>query len=65
VRQNVIEQVQELRQLESVLSVAYEKGELLIVGAIYNLANGKVEFLPETLESLPGTRFAKQNIIGK
>jgi carbonic anhydrase len=65
VRQNVIEQVQELRQLESVLSVAYEKGELLIVGAIYNLANGKVEFLPETLESLPGTRFAKQNIMGK
>ena len=62
VRQNVINQVKELRDLESVLSRAYEKGEILIVGAIYDLSKGKVEFLPETMENLPKTHFSKRNI---
>ena len=34
VKQNIINQVMELRQLEPVLSRAYDKGELLIVGAV-------------------------------
>ena len=50
VRQNIINQVMELRQLEPVLSRAYDKGELLIVGAVYNLATGSVEFLSETMQ---------------
>ncbi|MEJ7914064.1 MAG: carbonic anhydrase [Chitinophagaceae bacterium] len=64
VRQNVINQVDELRQLESVLSRAYEKGSLLIVGAVYDLGTGKVEFLKETLEDLPKTTFASRDITG-
>jgi carbonic anhydrase len=64
VRQNVINQVNELRQLESVLSRAYEKGDLLIVGAVYNLGTGKVQFLEETMQNLPSTRYAKNNITG-
>lgn len=65
VRQNVINQVQELRQLESVLSRAYEGGDLLIVGAVYNLSTGKVEFLEETLEGLPETEYSKEDITGR
>ena len=65
VRQNVIKQVKELRDLESVLSRAYEKGEILIVGAIYDLSKGKVEILPETMENLPKTHFSNRNIIGQ
>lgn len=53
VRQNVIEQVNTLRNLESVLSRKYENGELLIVGAVYNIETGKVEFLEETLKQIP------------
>jgi carbonic anhydrase len=53
IRQNVIEQVNELRDLESVLAKKYQNGEILIVGAVYNLHTGKVEFLPETLNNLP------------
>jgi carbonic anhydrase len=64
VRQNVINQVNELRQLEPVLSRAYEEGRLLIVGAVYDLGTGKVEFLKETLENLPETRFSTRNITG-
>lgn len=65
VRLNVIKQVRELRQLEPVLSRAYEKGDLLIVGAVYDLATGRVQFLPETLEKLPVTKYAKMDITGK
>ena len=64
VQQNVINQVNELRQLEPVLSRAYEKGELLIVGAVYDLGTGKVEFLKQTLENLPATKFSTRNITG-
>lgn len=65
VRINVINQVNELRQLESVLSAEYKKGKLLIVGAVYNLATGQVEFLEETMKNLPPTNYAKDDITGK
>jgi carbonic anhydrase len=64
VYQNVINQVNELKQLEPVLSRAYEKGILLIVGAVYDLETGKVEFLKETTENLPATQFSTRNITG-
>ena len=53
VRENVLEQVQELRDLDPVLSRKYQAGEVLIVGAVYQLHTGQVEFLPETLKDLP------------
>jgi len=65
VRLNVIHQVNRLRMLESVLSRAYEQGEILIVGAVYDLSTGKVEFLEETLENLPVSNFPQENIMGK
>ncbi len=65
VRQNVINQVNELRQLESVLARGYDKGDLLIVGAVYDLANGKVEFLDETMKNFPATNYGTQDITGR
>lgn len=53
VRQNVLEQVKTLRDLEPVLSRKYERGEILIVGAVYDIHTGSVEFLEETLLNLP------------
>lgn len=53
VRQNVLEQVNNLRDLEPVLAKKYRDGEILIVGALYDIHTGKVEFLQETLENLP------------
>lgn len=53
VRQNVIEQVKNLRDLDPILRKKYEAGEILIVGAVYDIHNGKVEFIEETLENLP------------
>lgn len=50
---NVLEQVKLLRNLEPVLSRKFESGEIVIVGAVYNLHTGKVEFLEETIKSLP------------
>ncbi len=64
VRQNIMNQVMELRQLEPVLSRAYDKGELLIVGAVYNLETGSVEILSETMQNLPATNFSKRDITG-
>ena len=61
VRQNVIDQVNELRDLEPVLSKMYHDGEILIVGGVYDLATGKVEFLPETLKGLPVVKVATNN----
>lgn len=58
IRQNVIDQVKELRDLEPVLSKKYKNGEILIVGAVYRLHDGQVEFLPETLKDLPAFRSA-------
>ncbi|WP_211356886.1 carbonic anhydrase [Phaeodactylibacter luteus] len=54
IRENVIEQVNLLRGLEPVMSRKYENGEILIVGAVYNLHTGKVEFIDDTITSLPG-----------
>lgn len=65
VHRNVINQVNELRNLESVLSRGYERGDLLIVGAVYDLATGKVEFLNETMQNLPNTFYSRNNITGK
>lgn len=53
IRQNVINQVEELRDLEPILTRQYMRGEILIVGAVYHLEDGRVEFLPETLSGLP------------
>jgi len=58
VRQNVIEQVKLLRGLEPVMSRKFASGETLIVGAVYNLKTGRVEFIEETIMSLP--KFAKK-----
>lgn len=53
IRENVIEQVKMLRNLEPVLSRKSEKGEILIVGAVYDLHTGYVNFIEETITSLP------------
>lgn len=53
VRQNVIDQVNALRDLDPILHKKYSKGEILIVGAVYDIHTGKVEFLKETLKDLP------------
>ena len=53
IRQNVIEQVDLLRGLEPVLSRRFDRGEILIVGAVYDISSGKVEFIEETISSLP------------
>jgi carbonic anhydrase len=59
VRANVMEQVKLLRNLEPLLSRQFESGKTLIVGAVYNIQSGKVEFLEVTITSLP--KFAKDN----
>ena len=53
VRQNVIDQVADLRDLEPVLYKKQVDGEILIVGAVYDIHTGKVEFLEDTLLNLP------------
>lgn len=53
VRQNVIEQVENLRNLEPILYKKYHDGEIIIVGAVYDIHTGKVEFLEETLLNMP------------
>ncbi len=50
IKENVIEQVNELRNLQPIISKKYKDGEILIVGAVYNLHTGKVEFLEETFK---------------
>jgi len=47
VKVNVAIQVKQLQSLEPVLTKAIKSGSLKIVGAIYNLSSGIVEFLPE------------------
>jgi carbonic anhydrase len=53
IEQNVIEQVNLLRNLEPVLSRRFEAGKVLIVGAVYDLQSGQVKFIEETVKSLP------------
>ncbi len=65
VRQNVINQVKDLRELEAVLSRGYQKGDLLIVGAIYDLPTGNIEFLEETMQELPQTQYSTKDITGQ
>jgi len=45
VEYNVSMQVEKLKHLEPILSKAVESGDLLIVGAVYNLETGEVNFL--------------------
>ncbi|MFV7236053.1 hypothetical protein [Flavobacterium sp. ZB4R12] len=52
-RQNGIDQVADLRDLDPILHKKYIDGEILIVGAMYDIHTGKVEFLEETLLNLP------------
>ncbi len=47
VKVNVAMQVKQLQSLEPVLTKAIKNGGLKIVGAVYNLSTGIVEFLPE------------------
>jgi carbonic anhydrase len=47
VKVNVAMQVKQLQSLEPVLTNAIKNGNLKVVGAVYNLASGIVEFLPE------------------
>ncbi len=53
IHQNVVNQVNLLRDLEPVLSRGFERSDYVIVGAVYNLHSGKVEFIEETIRSLP------------
>ncbi|MBA4299829.1 MAG: carbonate dehydratase [Cyclobacterium sp.] len=57
VRENVIEQVNMLRGLEPVLSRRYQSEEVVIVGAVYDISTGNVNFIEETIISLP--RYSK------
>lgn len=52
IRENVIRQVQLLRALEPILSDRFDQGEILIVGAVYDINTGYVEFVEETITSL-------------
>ena len=53
IRQNVIEQVMLLRDLEPVLSRKSASGNVVIVGAVYELTTGEVRFIEETIKTLP------------
>jgi len=64
VRKNVVNQVNHLRDLEPVLSRRFESGEILIVGAVYDLREGRVVFIEETLQDLPETSYRKDDITG-
>jgi carbonic anhydrase len=57
VRENVLQQVKLLRGLEPVLSNQFASGNVLIMGAVYNLHTGQVEFMEEAITSLP--KFSK------
>jgi carbonic anhydrase len=65
IRQNVIEQVNELRDLDPILARKYQKGEVIIVGAVYQLSTGKVEFIPETMKDLPAFKAPAANSSSK
>ncbi len=51
VKINVAMQVEQLKNLEPVLSKSVKNNDLKIIGAIYDLETGKVEFLPENFIS--------------
>lgn len=58
-RANVFLQIEALKTDSEMLSNAIEKGEIVIVGAIYDIATGKVEFL-ETPPKPAITKVAKK-----
>jgi len=64
VRLNVINQVEELRNLDPVLKKNYTEGKILIIGAVYDLENGKVSYLDETLKNLPKSSYSQRKITG-
>ena len=64
IRLNVINQVEELRNLDPVLKKNYNDGKILIVGAVYDLQNGKVTYLDETLKNLPKSNYSQRKIEG-
>lgn len=45
IRENVLMQVEQLKALEPVLAKRVREGSIKIVGALYNLHSGKIEFL--------------------
>jgi carbonic anhydrase len=47
VRDNVVHVVEQLRASKPVLSELVTEGKLRIVGAVYSLETGKVEWLPQ------------------
>ncbi len=47
VKVNVAKQVEQLKNLEPVLSKKVKNGEIKIVGAVYHIENGKVELIPD------------------
>lgn len=64
IRLNVINQVEELRNLDPVLKKNYNDGKILIIGAVYDLQNGKVTYLDETLKNLPKSSYSQKKIEG-
>jgi carbonic anhydrase len=50
VRENVIEEVNQLRNLEPLLAKRIRENSIKIVGGVYDLETGKVNFVPETLK---------------
>jgi len=59
VRQNVIDQVNNIRDLEPIMYKKYKDGEIMIVGAVYDIHTGKVEFLEETMQGSPLQKLKK------
>ncbi|MDX2065123.1 MAG: carbonic anhydrase [Fimbriimonadaceae bacterium] len=53
VEMNVVHQVNQLRKRQPILSRAVKNNEIIIVGGVYNLATGKVTYIPETLKGTP------------
>jgi carbonic anhydrase len=50
IRENVRMEVEELKQLEPVLAKRVREGKIKIVGGVYNLETGRVDWLPETMK---------------
>ncbi|MGD1890729.1 MAG: hypothetical protein ACFB15_09050 [Cyclobacteriaceae bacterium] len=45
IRQNLLEQIDLLRRLETVLSRRFNEGKLLIIKVIFGVSSGEVEFI--------------------
>ena len=62
VKINVAMQVKTLRGLEPVLSKAYKNKTANIVGAVYDISTGKVEFLPDNYLDQVNKEIAKSKL---